>query len=207
MSVFRQSNASQTGESQLSITPTWQAEMVNTVEADEFYTAVVIYQVDVQGKLGEVVTRIELLSPSNMPNQSAYSAYRMKRIENLRSGIPLIEIDYLHEFTSPIVTLPQYPADEDAVPYYIALSDPRPDWEQGIVHVFRSSVNEPLKPFPIPLVRDSQILFHIDVVYQHTFERRRYGTLVNYADELARIETYSQSDQSRIRGLMSQLKR
>ena len=203
VSVSQQSKSLHSKSGELSRVPTWQAEIVDTIDADEFYTAVAIYQVEEQGKLGQVVSRIELLSPSNMPHQSAYSAYRMKRIENLRSGIPLIEIDYLHEFASPIVTLPHYPSDENAVPYYIALSDPRPTWDEGIVQVFGSHVNEPLKQFPIPLAGDIQILFDIDAVYQHTFERRRYSTLVNYDDMPIRFNTYSESDKGRIYELIA----
>lgn len=180
------------------------AMLVRSECAEEFHTAVVIYEVEEQGRLGKVVTRIELLSPSNMPRQSGYSAYRTKRIENLRSGIPLIEIDYLHEFESPIVNFPQYPHDENSTAYYIALSDPRPTWDEGTVKVYGSSVDEPLKSFPIPLGDDRELIFDIDAVYQHTFERRRYHTLVDYTDVPERFDTYSESDTLCIQAVMTQ---
>lgn len=206
VSVFKQQETSAIPSTQPVIAPTWQAEIVDTIEAEEFYTAVVIYEVSQQQKLGQVVTRLELLSPSNMPRQSKYAAYHMKRIDNLRSGIPLIEIDYLHEYTSPIVTLPHYPDDTDSVPYYTALSNPRPTWDAGLVQVFGSYVNDPLKEFPIPLSDDTYLVFDIDAVYQHTFERRRYHTLVDYDQDPIRIDTYSDADRMRIHSLMTDIK-
>ena len=204
VSIFQQSKTPASISSQ-SVMPTWQAEIVDTIEADEYYTAVLIYEVDEQKQLGQVVVRIELLSPSNMPNQSAYAAYRMKRIENLRSGIPLIEIDYLHEFVSPITSLPQYPNDDDSFPFYTALSDPHPSLNEGMVLVFGSYVNESLKQIPIPL-GGSQLLFDLDAVYQHTFERRRYHTLVNYENNPVRVESYGERDKLRIHQVMEQLR-
>jgi len=205
VTVFEQSQPKITGTQSPSVTPTWQAEITDTVVDEEFYMAVVIRELGEQGRLGKVVTRIELLSPSNMPHQSGYSAYRMKRIENLRSGIPLIEIDYLHEFESPIVNFPQYPHDENSTAYYIALNDPRPTWDEGTVKVFGSSVDEPLKSFPIPLTDEVELVFDIDAVYQHTFERHRYYTLVDYGNIPQRFDTYSESDKLRVQAMMDKL--
>lgn len=84
-----------------------------------------------QAALGRIVTRIELLSPSNKPGGSDAVIYQTKRTEALQTGVPLIEVDYLHETRSPIPKLPAYPADSDAFPFSIAASDPRPSWQEG----------------------------------------------------------------------------
>jgi hypothetical protein len=50
---------------------------------------------------GPIVARIELLSPSNKPGGSGYSAYTKGRNEALYTQIPLIEIDYLQKHRCP----------------------------------------------------------------------------------------------------------
>jgi hypothetical protein len=82
---------------------------------DPYFSSIVIRE----QQSGDVVTRLELLSPANKPGYAAYHAYRQKRIETLLTGVPLVEIDYLHE-TSPIQDrVPVYPDDADACAYNV----------------------------------------------------------------------------------------
>src|SRR5690606_34079662 len=104
--------------------------------------AVLIREVTSQRQLGQSVARIELLSPANKPNGRHHDAYNARRAESLESGVPLIEIDYLHEAPPVIYPLPIYPHDERATPYMVIVSDPRPDWLRGTVKVYGFGVFE-----------------------------------------------------------------
>jgi hypothetical protein len=154
--------------------------------------------------LGEVVTRIEVLSPSNKPRGAHFVAYLQKRIEALESGVPLVEVDYLHE--SPIIVQghPVYPRDPDAYPYTIAVSDPRPTWEQGRVKVYGIGVDQPLPVVPIPLRASDSVALDFEAIYQHTFRARRYHTLVDVRALPARFELYSAGDRTRIRQMLTE---
>lgn len=186
----------------LAAAPTWEAAIAEVVEPMKRPVAVVIRAVAADHSLGRLVARIELLSPSNKPGGSGASAYEDKRIEALESGIPLIEIDYLHETPPVIAGHPVYPRDAGAYPYMIAVSNPRPSWETGRVKVYGFGVDETAPPVPVPLLDDEALVFDFDAVYQHTFSARRYYNLIDEAREPLRFHTYSVADQARIRQRM-----
>src|SRR5690606_31840147 len=96
-------------------------------------------------KGGKPITRIELLSPANKPQGSHYGTYLVKRDETLRAGLRLIEMDYLHE-TRPILPgIPSYAdGEQDAFPYHIIVSDPRPTFHEGKVNVYSFGVMDAL---------------------------------------------------------------
>lgn len=182
----------------MAASPTWEATIAAVIEPLKRPVAVVIRAQAEEGALGQVVARIELLSPSNKPGGGDASAYEDRRIESLESGVPLIEIDYLHETLPIIPGLPVYPLDDGAYPYMIVVSDPRPAWDTGKVAVYGFGVDEPLPVVPIPLLEAEQVIFDFDAVYQHTFTARRLHNLIDYADEPHRFQTYSREDQQRI---------
>ncbi|HLA42282.1 MAG TPA: DUF4058 family protein, partial [Aggregatilineales bacterium] len=105
--------------------------------SDEQLKGVVIYQAGEGSTFGRPITRIEVISPANKPGGSHYPRYVEKRLETLRSGLRLVEIDYLPESGSLMHSLPSYPGqDDDAYPYVIIVSDPRPEFEKGRVKVY-----------------------------------------------------------------------
>jgi hypothetical protein len=167
--------------------------------------AVVIHELLAQGKIGRIVARIELLSPSNKPGGADYRAYARKRFEALRTGVPLIEIDYLHESRSPVLKLPAYPQDVNSAPYAITVSDPRPTWEEGRARTYNFHVGEPVRTFPLPLADEDVVLVDMDAIYQHTFRTGRWGDLLDYSAEPERMETYGAADQAAIRAVMAKL--
>ncbi len=185
------------------IQPTWQAELVDVLSKDELYRAVVIYEQD-DTDLGKVVTRIELLSPSNKPGGTNHIAYHLKRIETLQAATPLVELDYLHETPSVLGGLPAYPGDPHSHPYTVAVTDPRPRWEEGNVKAYSFYVDEPLPTVPIPLGGEERLHFDFDAAYQYTFEVGRWQRIRTYNMTTlpARFETYSAADQERIRAVM-----
>ncbi len=170
-----------------------------TLDIDEdFVTAVVIRDMSEGQRLGKVVTRLELLSPSNKPGNYGYEHYRDNRVEAVYSGVPLIEIDYLHETPPPVMKCPIYPRQACSHAYHIYVNLPKEN--QVVVHGF--DVDSPFPVIAIPLSGNDEIAFDFGSVYQHTYRTMRWGTyrqLVDYTHFPARFETYSPADQERIR--------
>lgn len=197
VTVFQQSQAAVQTEPAVAVAPTWEANIADLLEPVKQPRAAVIHELLPQGRIGRVVTRIELLSPSNKPGGSHYETYAVKRIEALEGDVPLIEIDYLHESPPIISQLPPFPCA-------IIVSDPRPDWGKGKVRMYGFGISELIKSFPVPLLGDEQLVFDLNRVYQHTFRAGRWGTLLDYGAGPPRLETYSPSDREFIRQIMSQ---
>lgn len=150
---------------------------------------------------GKPLVRIELLSPANMPGESYDAAYQQNRTKTLLAGTPLIEIDYLHEYPSPIIGVPNYPHDKGSKPYYIALSNPK---VKG-VDVYLFGLDEPIPIVPIPLAGDEVLNFDFGEPFAFTWERSRFGTFIDYEHEPYRVDTYSPADQAKIRQKMAEI--
>lgn len=188
--------------------PTWQATVAETVDLapEDQLMAVVIYRIEAHRRLGTPVAQLELLSPANKPGGRHSASYRQKRAKMLEGGLPLVEIDYLHEQMSPLIGLPVYPHDSDAYPFTVAVSDPRPSLAEGRARVYGFNVDVSVPVINVPLDDDNSIPFNFDEVYQYTFERGRWGEEVDYEQLPARFESYSRADQARIRARMAAIK-
>jgi hypothetical protein len=179
--------------------------LLETVELTEdlYYSAVVIYKVLEDDTLGRPIARLEVLSPTNKFG-SGYVLYREKRNIALKSGVRLIEIDYLHQTESPVKGLPSYPRKQPgAYPYVVTVSDPTPDLEQGTAMIYAFHVDEPIPTITIPLAESDRIDLDLNAVYQETFASlTAYSYRVDYEQLPERFETYSVEDQERIRARM-----
>lgn len=178
----------------------------DAVEIDprSYLSAVVIRKID-QERLGDPVTWIELLSPANKPGGAGYVQYQEKRVAAARSGIVMIEIDYLHETESPVLNLASYSdKEEGAFPYTITITDPRPSLKEGFTNVYGMRVDQPLPIAPVPLaMEDAPILLNIEALYHQTYESvNAYEYLVDYEQLPERFDTYMEVDQERIRARM-----
>jgi hypothetical protein len=167
--------------------------------AEEFLTAVIIHQLDDNGRLGKPVTRFEVLSPSNKQDYGR-DVYVAKRELALHSGLCLVEIDLLHE-TDPIPAgMPSYARRQpNAYPYNITISDPRPSIYTGLAVTHAFSVDTPLPTLTIPLSGDDSFALDFDAVYQTTYRSlSAYSIRVDYAALPERFGSYSADDQARI---------
>lgn len=185
--------------------------LLDTVDRpeDEYLTAVVIYKGGEGGTvLGKPVTRLELLSPTNKPPGEGFIAYRAKRDHTLMSGLPLIEIDYLHQSRPVIHRLPSYPDGEpNAAPYTVVVSDPRPILHEGKAYIYAFLVGEDLPRIEIPLKDEETCIFDLGEVYEETLSNSRfYQQAVDYAELPLQFETYAPADQTAIQGVMAALK-
>ncbi len=166
--------------------------------------AVIIYKVEPDSELGRPVTRIELLLPINKPQGFYYSQYRDKRNIALMSGLPLIEIDYLHEQPPVYKKVPSYPNAPKSFAYSIAVSDPRPSVHEGRFIIYGFGVDKPIPRFNIPLDGANQVIgFALGPVYNQTFDSSvTLHRVIDYAEPPERMETYSAADQVRIQARM-----
>lgn len=206
-SIFRQQPSAIGSSEMAEIQPTWEATVAELIEPVKHLPSVVIREASHQSSLGTTVTRIELLSPSNKPGGRDASIYQNKRIETIQTGVPLVEIDYLHESHSPIYQLPAYPHEANAYPYWIIVTDPRPNWEEGKAKAYGFGIQEPLPCIPIPLAERESITIDFNPIYQQTFVSRRYANLLNYGQSPARMDTYRTEDQAYIQQRMTELSR
>jgi hypothetical protein len=163
-----------------------------------------IYEVRDHKMIGTPITRIELLSASNKWHGSGYYGYYVNRYTSIYSNTSLVELDYLHESKSPIPKIPRYPYSNDSHAYYIAVTDRRlgeREKKQFRVHVV--DVDQPLpQQVLIPLAHTDSLLFDFDAVYQFTFKAGRWGTRIDYEKPPRNFDTYSPTDQERIRQVM-----
>lgn len=203
VAIFQRTSTTSTGVSFAEVATTWEAPVAEVVEPIKQPKAIIIRELLPQHKLGHIVARIELLSPSNKPGGSGYEAYSVNRVYALENHIPLIEIDYLHESVSIVSQVPSYPAHSDSYPYWITVTDPRPDWNIGKAQGYGFRVSESIKKFTLPLTNDEKMVFDLNSAYQQTFQAGRWGELLDYSIEPERFQTYSVSDQDFIRQIMT----
>jgi hypothetical protein len=95
----------------------------------------------------------------------------------------LIELDYLHQTSSPIKGVPDYTRGQpSAFPYTITVNDPSPSYEDGYAVTLGFQVDERIPDVTVPLLGLEQMVVDFDVVYQNTFRSiRDYGYTVDYA--------------------------
>jgi hypothetical protein len=178
-------------------------------DEDDYLPSAVIYEVQ-DGKIpGKLVTRLEVLSPANKPFNDGYRQYLTKRVETLRSGIRLVEIDYVHEHLSPIAYLPRYRDQEaNATPYMITVSDPTPVEGSPKLDVYAFGIEDTVPKAVVPLLGSDHILVDFNAVYQMTFSSLRlFSMLVDYEQLPVNVDRYSPADQQRIKALMDEIAR
>ncbi|MBL8155193.1 MAG: DUF4058 family protein [Anaerolineae bacterium] len=169
---------------------------------DEYLGAVAIRALDAQ-RGEQTVAWLELLSPTNKPPHPGYYEYNAKRVGAIQGGIVFVEIDYLHQSRPVIATLPVYPA-QGAFAYYTTLTIPAAIYEDSSVNVQGFGVDDPIPTLEIPLLGDDTVRVDLGAVYNFTF-----GSVPNFSEEVdyerlpPRFESYSPTDQARIRAKMA----
>lgn len=183
-------------------TPTLVLEARETISDPELLTALAIREVTGDASLGDIVAWIEVLSPTNKVGDGLLN-YRQKRAETIAADISLVEFDYLHETPSPIDRVPRYPAEEGAFPYLIAINDRRLTDQYGKINIYGCHVDEPIPEIYIPLKGHELIRFDPNPSYNDAFERfPALSYRLDYEREPERFNTYSPTDQERIRRRM-----
>jgi hypothetical protein len=155
------------------------------------------------------ITRLEILSPTNKPPYAEARQYRLKRAETLKAGISMVEVDYLHESSSPFnlkaafrdaSILPDYPSHaEGAYPYSIAVTEPS-ELTEGHTDFYYFRVDEAIPLINVPLAGGDSLVVDFDAAYQNAYAGERFAHLkVDYSQLPLNVERYSPTDQQRIR--------
>jgi Protein of unknown function (DUF4058) len=186
--------------------PTLALSILDNFDEEETLLGLVIYRLD-KGKLpGIPVTRFELLSPGNKPGGAHHAQYLRNRQETLLVGLRLVEIDWLHESRPIIPAIPSYPdGEDDSYAYSIIVSDPRPSLDEGKTLVYGFTVEQPAPTINIPLDGEDFVTLDFGRVYNQTIERRNYYSLIDYTQEPARSQAYSEKDRAYIRQRMAEV--
>jgi hypothetical protein len=194
-----------TAESGAVSAPTLEVAAIESLTLDEeaYLTAVAIRRVEANN-IGQAVTWIELLSPTNKPGGSGYNQYLEGRENTLRSSIALVEMDYLHQSESVIGAIPSYPDREPgAYPYHIAVTNPRPNLREGRLQVYGFSVDASMPVISIPLAETDTFTLDFGKVYHQTYASlSAFSRRVDYEREPEHFETYTAEDQAHIRRVM-----
>jgi hypothetical protein len=190
---------SSTGTAIATAIPTFIASLADLDDDEDVLMSVMIYRAAAE-RSGTPITRIELLSPANKRGGTHHEQYVSKRRETLKSGLCLVEIDYLHE-TPPISPrIPVYRRDPDANPYGIAVSDPRPSLERGQTAYYGISVLAALPTIAVPLAQPDQVVVDFNAAYHLTYDSSTfYRLIVDYAADPPAFDRYTPADQAAIR--------
>ena len=121
----------------------------------------------------EVVTVIELLSPSNKARGDGVAEYLGKRANMQTSTVNLVELDFLRGGQRLPTADPLQPGD-----YFAFVS--RPTVRPGI-DVYGWSLRDRLPAIPIPLAEpDPDVLLDLQDVFTTTYDRAGYDYALNY---------------------------
>lgn len=205
VSIYREQGQKSDKTSAPLSTPTLTLPLPKPVEPFNEPRAVVIYRVGDTDD--EPITRIEVLSPANKPGGSYYGTYMKKRELTLKSGLCIVEIDYLHEGAPIVAQIPNYAAQDDhSLPYHILISVPRPTYSDGFTHVHSAGALEALPTLPLPLAGDDTVIVDFTVVYNRIYEAvRQYRTVVAYEQEPGNFAAYRPDDQAKILAQMAKI--
>lgn len=121
----------------------------------------------------DVVTVIELLSPKNKRSGEGRIAYEKKRRLILGSQTHLVELDLLRG-AKPMPIL----GARSQSPYRILISRSQ---HRPTADLYGVPLEQPLPSFPIPLKpNDSEPIVRLQAVFDHVYERARYGARIDY---------------------------
>ncbi|MHB8628882.1 MAG: DUF4058 family protein [Aggregatilineales bacterium] len=193
-------------------------EVLDLTDPSDASASIGLYKARSDENIGDLVAWVEVLSPTNKlpedPNdksiyaRTGYEAYRKKREQILGSGLPLAEIDLIHQQPPVTPRLGIYPEDNGTSPYSIIVIDPRPSLEKGLATIYQFGVGSAFPLFDIPL-DDAQRASGIDLLAPFNESYARLPTdRIDYDQFPLRSETYGRAEQEQIAaqiGAMRQL--
>jgi hypothetical protein len=126
----------------------------------------------------EMVTAIELLSPTNKKAGEDREFYLFKRKEYVAARVSLIEIDLLRGGRR----LPLSDPPPDYRDYYLMICR---SWEHPRADFWTMTVREPLPELPIPLAEDvPAVPLDLRACIDRVYDEGRYGIELNYDEPL-----------------------
>ena len=151
----------------------------------------------IQPETGEVITVIEVLSPTNKTDKEGRKQYEQKRHAVLHSTAHLVEIDLLsqgEQFSPPIR---EANGELRSCRYVIAVN--RAEHDRSDYELYPLALQDPLPNFRIPLrTPDADVTLDLQAVFTRCYDNGRYNLLLNYTKPPAvplsdEEHTYAQS--------------
>lgn len=181
-----------------------------TAEYEDDLMSVGIYEISDGQVPGTLITRLEILSPGNKPPASYAIPYRRRRLETLKAGVNLVEIDLIHTWRPIIERLPSYvDRHERATPSLVLVSRPLPDIDDGQFRVYQVAIGQALPRLAVPLSLSVDVEPIVDVqeTYNRTYANTRiFPLLVDYARDPVAFNSYHEADQEWIRQFLHELR-
>jgi hypothetical protein len=124
----------------------------------------------------ELVTAIELLSPSNK-RAPGERLYNRKRLDLIHQDVHLVELDLL-------IGGARLPMDDELPPgHYFAFVSRAED--RPLSETYAWTIRDPLPTIPIPLKEpDPDIMLDLASIFATVYERARWGRSIDYAAPL-----------------------
>ena len=138
---------------------------------------------------GELLVRIEMITPSIKENHDIASHYYKQREHAIDSEHCLIEIDYLHFRT------------DGTKPYCITITS------QNKTSTLYFGVADPIPIIQIQLNEPDVIELNLGKIYNHTLSNSRLfcNVIIDYEQEPIHMESFSPADQQAIRDKLQQI--
>lgn len=124
----------------------------------------------------ELVTAIELLSPSNK-RAPGERLYNQKRLELIHQQVHLVELDFL-------ISGQRLPMEDELPPghYYAFVSRTQ---DRPLCATYAWTVRDPLPRIPIPLkAPDPDVILDLASIFATAYERARWGRSIDYSAPL-----------------------
>lgn len=170
-----------------------------------YLSAISVRVFEAGNQIGDAVTWIEILSPSNKPGGSGFWQYVQKRADVLRGGLALVEVDYIHERPPVLAAVPDYTRRAaSGFPFTLIVSDPHPDLIAGQTAIYGFRVDDPIPTIDLPLRGEDTVRVDFGAAYNETFAGlRAYSARVDYEQLPTNFDRYDATDQARIQARMA----
>jgi hypothetical protein len=154
------------------VAPTSPAETIQLPSFDEIHQGYIEIR---DGRTHEVVTALEVLSPTNKLPGSGRAQYLTKRREVTHSLTNFVEIDLLR-YGPPMEMEPAPPSA-----YRIVVS---PAWERPAARLYRFDFRSPIPVIPVPLRQsEDEVTLSIGELLPGIYDRALYELDLDYAQD------------------------
>jgi hypothetical protein len=175
------------------------AEVLDDEDEEHPYLAITLHPLSTDLTMGDAVTWIEVLSPTNKGDSVDARAYLGKRRALLDTEMIFIEVDFLHETPPTFSKLADYTQHEaGSHPYRMIALDPRHDFRYGPAQRSEFDVDSPIPNVALLLSEMNNVELKFDEAYRRMFERGNFGYQLDYAALPHHFDRYSAADQTRI---------
>jgi hypothetical protein len=179
-------------------------EHKNLIEKDKYFWCVDVVQMQEDLEIN-LITRIEIISPTSKYPASSHNFYVNQRQNFLELGFDLVEIDLIHE---PITTdgkLKQSPIQNNDCLYSACTTITA--FNETLYSKCQWAVDEPLPTINVPLHHFTMIRLNLNKAYNQAFiSTRIFAWLVDYEKQPVNFNRYSVTDQQRINAILEQIR-